>query len=147
MPAQPAIMFSGLLVIAGGLIHPALGQAFGWLAWPFLVWTTAIIEWVCLSLKERAASYRYALERLVIRTPSSNAVEVERSLTLLQTRIGAYCPVGPVVGPRRRPIGKVPATTTARLPGDQVLDESAIRRFAQFRDAVFARIKGVIVYE
>jgi hypothetical protein len=51
------------------------------------------------------------------------------------------------VGPRRRPIGKVPATTTARLPGDQVLDESAIRRFAQFRDAVFARIKGVIVYE
>jgi hypothetical protein len=53
---------------------------------------TAIIEWVCRSLKERAASYRYALERLVISTPSSNAVEVERSLTLLQTRIGGYCP-------------------------------------------------------
>jgi hypothetical protein len=35
-----------LLVIAGGLIHPALGQAFGWLAWPFLVWTTGIVEGV-----------------------------------------------------------------------------------------------------
>ena len=49
---------------------------------------TAIVEWVCRSLNERAASYRYALERLVIMTPSSNSVEVERSLTLLQTRIG-----------------------------------------------------------
>jgi hypothetical protein len=53
---------------------------------------TAIVEWVCRSLKERAASYRYALERLVIRTPSSNAAQVELSLTLLQTRIGGYCP-------------------------------------------------------
>jgi competence protein ComEC len=46
LPAQPAIMATGLLVIAGGLIHPALGQAFGWLAWPFLVWTTGIVEGV-----------------------------------------------------------------------------------------------------
>ena len=53
---------------------------------------TAIVEWVCRSLKERATSYRYALERLVIMTPSSNSVEVERSLTLLQSRIDGYCP-------------------------------------------------------
>ena len=46
LPAQPPIMFTGFLVILGGLIHPALGQAFGWLAWPFLVWTTAIVEGV-----------------------------------------------------------------------------------------------------
>jgi hypothetical protein len=52
---------------------------------------TAIVEWVCRSLKERAVSYRYALERLVISTPSSNAVEAERSLTLLKSRIGGYC--------------------------------------------------------
>ena len=52
---------------------------------------TAVIEWVCRSLKEREASYRYALERLVISTPSSNAVGVERSLTLLESRIGGYC--------------------------------------------------------
>jgi hypothetical protein len=57
----------------------------------------AIVEWVCLSLKERATSYRYALERLVISTPSSNAVEAERSLTLLQTRTGGYCPDAPAV--------------------------------------------------
>jgi hypothetical protein len=53
---------------------------------------TAIIAWVCRSLRERAASYHYALERLVISTPSSNAVETERSLTLLQSRISLYCP-------------------------------------------------------
>jgi hypothetical protein len=52
----------------------------------------AIVAWVCRSLQVRAASYRFALERLVIRTPSSNAAEVDRSLILLQTRIGAYCP-------------------------------------------------------
>jgi hypothetical protein len=57
----------------------------------------AIVEWVCRSLKERGASYRYALERLVVSTPSSNAVEAERSLTMLQTRIGGYCPDAPAV--------------------------------------------------
>jgi len=52
---------------------------------------TAILEWVCRSLRERAAGYRYALERLVISSPSSNAVEAERSLRLLTTRIDGYC--------------------------------------------------------
>jgi hypothetical protein len=42
------------------------------------------------SLAERAASYKIALERLVIAAPSPVAVEAERSLTLLQQRIGAY---------------------------------------------------------
>ena len=45
LPAQTAIMATGFLVILGGLIHPVLGQAAGWLAWPFLVWTTGIVEW------------------------------------------------------------------------------------------------------
>jgi hypothetical protein len=58
---------------------------------------TAIIEWVCGSLNERAAGYRYALERLVVSTPSSNAVETERSLNLLQTRIAGYCATTEVV--------------------------------------------------
>jgi hypothetical protein len=46
-----------------------------------------VIGWVQQSLVNRAASYRYALERLVIATPTPIAVETERSLTLLQTRI------------------------------------------------------------
>jgi hypothetical protein len=58
---------------------------------------TAIIEWVCGSLRERAQSYRFALERLVISTPSSNAAEVERSLTMLQTRTEGYCATAPAV--------------------------------------------------
>ena len=45
------------------------------------------VGWVQRSLVERVASYRFALERLVIVTPSPMAVEVERSLTLLQARI------------------------------------------------------------
>jgi hypothetical protein len=52
---------------------------------------TAIVEWVCRSLQERTAGYRYALERLVISSPSSNAVEAERSLTLLTTRTDGHC--------------------------------------------------------
>jgi hypothetical protein len=58
---------------------------------------TAIVEWVCRSLRERAVSYRFALERLVISAPSSNAAEGERSLTLLQTRTDGYCPTAPAV--------------------------------------------------
>jgi hypothetical protein len=56
---------------------------------------TAVVEWVCRSLKQRAVSYRYALDRLVIRTPSSNAADVEVALALLATRIGGYCAAGP----------------------------------------------------
>ena len=50
----------------------------------------AVIQWVRGSLAERAASYRLALERLVIAAPSPNAVEAERALALLQQRITTY---------------------------------------------------------
>jgi hypothetical protein len=50
----------------------------------------AIVRWVEGSLAARAASYRVALDRLVIAAPSPVAVEAERALTLLQQRIRAY---------------------------------------------------------
>jgi hypothetical protein len=50
----------------------------------------AIVRWVQESLHERSASYRIALERLVIAAPSPNAVEAERSLTLLKQGITSY---------------------------------------------------------
>jgi hypothetical protein len=49
-----------------------------------------IIEWVRGSLDERVASYRIALERMVIAAPSPIAVEAERQLNLLQTRVAGY---------------------------------------------------------
>jgi hypothetical protein len=52
---------------------------------------TAIIDWVCRSVRERADSYRFALERLIVSVPSSGAAEVDRSLRLLQSRIDGYC--------------------------------------------------------
>jgi hypothetical protein len=51
----------------------------------------AVVGWVCRSLKERAVSYRYALDRLVVRMPSADVVEAERSINLLQMRSGQYC--------------------------------------------------------
>jgi hypothetical protein len=56
----------------------------------------AVIAWVCASLKERAMSYRFALERLVVATPSSRALEAERSLSLLQAETARYCAVAVV---------------------------------------------------
>jgi hypothetical protein len=50
-----------------------------------------IIAWVCQALKDRAASYRYALERLVIAVPSPAAAEADRAVELLKTRIAHYC--------------------------------------------------------
>jgi len=49
-----------------------------------------IVLWVQGSLQERAASYKIALERMVIAAPSPNAVEAERALTLFNQRISAY---------------------------------------------------------
>jgi hypothetical protein len=50
----------------------------------------AVVRWVQEALRERAASYRTALEQLVIAAPSPNAVEAERSLALLQQGIIGY---------------------------------------------------------
>lgn len=49
-----------------------------------------LVLWVQTSLQERAASYRIALERMVIAAPSPIAVEAERSLTLLNQRLSGY---------------------------------------------------------
>jgi hypothetical protein len=46
-----------------------------------------VVDWVQRSIGERYAAYCYALQRLVIATPNPMAVEVERSLTLLSTRV------------------------------------------------------------
>jgi hypothetical protein len=46
-----------------------------------------VIGWAQRALAERAAAYCYALQRLVIATPAPMAVEAERSLTLLTTRL------------------------------------------------------------
>ncbi len=51
----------------------------------------AIVGWVCRSLHDRGASYRHALEHLVIAAPSPSAAEAERSLNLLYARIGNHC--------------------------------------------------------
>jgi hypothetical protein len=53
----------------------------------------AIVRWVQGSLAERCASYRIALERLVIAAPAPASVEAERALTLLQQRIGGQRPI------------------------------------------------------
>lgn len=50
----------------------------------------AIVRWVQESVNQRVASYRIALERMVIAAPSPMAVEAERALTLLQQRAVAY---------------------------------------------------------
>lgn len=59
-----------------------------------------IVSWVQKSLTDRAASYQYALERLVVVTPMTAAIEVERSLALLRQRIAASRLVeGPDIAP------------------------------------------------
>jgi hypothetical protein len=49
-----------------------------------------VILWVRGSLEERVASYKVALERMVIAAPSPTAAEAERQLALLQQRISQY---------------------------------------------------------
>ena len=49
-----------------------------------------VIAIVQQCLADRVASYHFALERLVIITPSPQAIEAERSITLLQKQIERY---------------------------------------------------------
>ncbi len=49
-----------------------------------------VIAIVQQSLADRVASYHFALERLVIITPSPQAIEAERSIILLQKQIARY---------------------------------------------------------
>jgi hypothetical protein len=48
-----------------------------------------VIAWVRRSLRERADGYQFALERIVIDTPSQMAVEAEQVLTLLRQQTKA----------------------------------------------------------
>jgi len=64
---------------------------------------TAIVDWVCRSLHARTDAYRYALERLVIRTPFPQAAEVDRSIVLLSSRVGQVCQALPYQTVQRRP--------------------------------------------
>ena len=50
----------------------------------------SIVGWVRTSLSRRAASYHFALERLVMMTPSSQAVEVERALNQLKAETARH---------------------------------------------------------
>ena len=66
-----------------------------------------VIAWVEQSLRDRLAAYRYALDRLVVMTPSPMAVEVERSLRRLRTTIDERGhAASPVVEQRYFPISK-----------------------------------------
>jgi hypothetical protein len=47
----------------------------------------AIVSWVRSTLKQRAAGYKFALERLVIMTPSHQVVEAERALNHVNVEI------------------------------------------------------------
>jgi hypothetical protein len=72
-----------------------------------------IVAWVCRSLNARVDSFQYALERLVIATPSPAALDGERSLSLLRSHIAAcYAPPAYLLpvelgGPRQAPKGLV----------------------------------------
>ncbi|MSO67951.1 MAG: hypothetical protein EXR03_10010 [Pseudolabrys sp.] len=49
-----------------------------------------LVSLVCTKLVQRVTGYRFALERLVVMTPSPQAVDVERSLNQLQAKIAYY---------------------------------------------------------
>ncbi len=50
----------------------------------------AIVSLVSTRLRQRVASYRYALEQLVVRTPSPQAATAERTLNQLKTDIARH---------------------------------------------------------
>lgn len=76
------------LAYVGALADWEVGNAFGRIRENRLV-----TAWVHRALHWRLASYRYALERLVISVPSALAVEAERALTRFQAIVAQADPV------------------------------------------------------
>jgi hypothetical protein len=61
----------------------------------------AILHSVQASLDQRASSYRFAMERIVVMTPSPQAIEVERALNEMRATIAQYragAPLGRTTG-------------------------------------------------
>jgi hypothetical protein len=76
-----------------------------------------VVAWVQGSLAERSLAYCNALQRLVIATPSPMAVEVERSLTLLNTRVAEHRVIAtPQFGPVLAACGETVAAAAAPIP-------------------------------
>jgi hypothetical protein len=81
-----------------------------------------VVGWVQGSLVERSAAYCFALQRLVIATPAPMAVEVERSLSLLNRLIlEDRVLASPHFGPE--PLGCGPAVVAAPVPGAAVVSK------------------------
>lgn len=59
---------------------------------------TVIVDWVRWCLSERVGAYRFALERLVVATPANDAVQAERAIAQLDSRIAAAFTPGPATG-------------------------------------------------
>jgi hypothetical protein len=78
-----------------------------------------IVAWVQQSLADRAESYRLALERLVVATPTPMAVEVERSIMLMRQKIAQYQIVAVPVIPR----APIPPRTSSFWDGIKRLAE------------------------
>ena len=68
----------------------------------------AVVGMVHVRLSLRASSYRFALERLVIATPSPQAVEAERLLHQLQAQIAQYRRFLPPTWMREPSLAQVP---------------------------------------
>jgi hypothetical protein len=78
-----------------------------------------VIDWVQRAVAERSRSYCFALQRLVVATPNPMAVEVERSLTLLNTRIAEnHMLTGPHAGPATVSCG---SEVAAAAPGSFIV--------------------------
>jgi hypothetical protein len=56
-----------------------------------------IVQWAHICMQQRIASYRWALERLVIQGPDPMAAEVDRFVTELSARVAAAFGATPVV--------------------------------------------------
>lgn len=46
LPAQPPVMILGGLSLLAGTIYYPLGQVLAWIAWPFVVYTIRVVEWL-----------------------------------------------------------------------------------------------------
>lgn len=57
-----------------------------------------MIAWVRDSFEDRLASYRYALDRLVLETPDRASIEVEHAIATFAAVLGSLRPLGPPRG-------------------------------------------------
>jgi competence protein ComEC len=105
LPVQPGVMVLGGLATLVGMLSPFVGQMLGWIAWPFIAYTTGLARWLAsvpgatlqINLTSSGVLFLYALIASVTWLGRLGRDQVKALLTRLRPRLANRLALSTVV--------------------------------------------------